>query len=219
MSLIELRQHESEGIPVKYRVPAILKAPLSGLLQFGEPPLHQPALRGPPRQGLEVGNGTARRRRTRVSVGRQLQLLHGDLGCRSVEVLDEYVSYARSLLAHCPQRRPIAVEIGIYDAAERSYSGLASLTRRLASRRSPVGSAPCLIACLSVSARRLASASDRLSPTSNRRRSPFELRILSDQYRPPRLMRTRRPGKRPSPSSTTSSSRGRTASSRFAVKG
>ena len=123
MSLIERRQHESESIPVKYRVPALLNTPLSGLLQLGETPLHQPALRGPPRQGLEVGNGTARRRRTRVSVGRQLQLLHADFNCGSVEVLGEYVSNARSLLVHCTQRRPIAVEVGIYDATERSYSG------------------------------------------------------------------------------------------------
>src|SRR6476660_262413 len=113
MSLIERRQHESASIPVKYRVPTVLNVPLSGLFQFGETPLHQPALRGPPRQGLEVGNGTARRRRTRVSVGRQLQLLHTDFNCRSVDVLGEYVSNARLLLAPCPQRRPIAVEIGI----------------------------------------------------------------------------------------------------------
>jgi hypothetical protein len=59
-----------------------------------------------------------------VSIGRQLKLLHGDLGCWSVEVLYEYVPYARSLLALGPQRSPISVEIGIYDAAERPYSGL-----------------------------------------------------------------------------------------------
>jgi hypothetical protein len=124
MALLELRQHKGEGIPVKHRVPAILNAPLNGLFQFGETPLHQPALRGPPRQGLEVGNGSARRRRTGVSVGRQLQLPHGCLGCWSVKVLYEYVSYTRSLLALCSQRSPISVEIGIYDTAERSYSGL-----------------------------------------------------------------------------------------------
>jgi hypothetical protein len=59
-----------------------------------------------------------------VGVGRPLQFRHGDLGCWSVEVLYKYVSYTRSLLALCPQRSPISVEIGIYDTAERSYSGL-----------------------------------------------------------------------------------------------
>jgi hypothetical protein len=50
--------------------------------------------------------------------------MYGDVGCGPVEVLDEYVPYARSLLALCPQRGPISVEIRIYDAAERAYSGL-----------------------------------------------------------------------------------------------
>jgi hypothetical protein len=53
-----------------------------------------------------------------------LKVLYADVGCRSVEVLAEYVPYARSLLALCPQRSPISVEIGIYDTAERPYSGL-----------------------------------------------------------------------------------------------
>jgi len=59
-----------------------------------------------------------------MSVGGPLQLLHGDFRRRPIEVLDEYVLYARSLLAHRPERSPISIEIGIYDTAERSYSGL-----------------------------------------------------------------------------------------------
>jgi hypothetical protein len=38
-------------------------------------------------------------------------------------MLEEHMSYAGSLLALCPQRRPIPVEIGIYYAAKSSYSG------------------------------------------------------------------------------------------------
>jgi len=59
-----------------------------------------------------------------MSVGGPLQLLHGDFRRRPIEVLDEYVLYARSLIAHRPERSPISIEIGIYDTAERSYSGL-----------------------------------------------------------------------------------------------
>jgi hypothetical protein len=76
-----------------------------------------------------------------VSIRCQLQLLYGDLDCRSIEVLIEYVLYPCSLLALCPQRSPIPVKIGIYYAAERAYSGLripdplpsiTSLPRRIA---------------------------------------------------------------------------------------
>src|SRR5437764_7758515 len=123
MPPIERRQNNRKLVWVKHSVPTAFDIPFCRLLQFGETPLHQPALRGPPRQGLEVGNGTARRRRTGVSVGRQLQLLHGDFACRSVEVFEEYMSYASLLLALRPERRPISLEIGVYDAAECPYSG------------------------------------------------------------------------------------------------
>jgi hypothetical protein len=124
MSLIEFGQHKGERFPVKHRMPAALNVPLKGLFQFGEAPLHQFALRGPPRQGLEVGNGAARGRGTRMAVGRQLQVLHGEFDSGSVKVFGEHVSNARSLFALSSERSPISVEIGIYDAAERSYSGL-----------------------------------------------------------------------------------------------
>jgi hypothetical protein len=58
-----------------------------------------------------------------VSVGRQLQLLHSDFGCWSIKVFQEHMSYTGSLLALCPERRPVPVEIRIYDAAKRAYSG------------------------------------------------------------------------------------------------
>src|SRR6478672_12238225 len=59
-----------------------------------------------------------------MSIGGPLQFLHGDSRRGPIEVLDEYVPYARSLLVHRSERSPISVEIGIYDAAERSYSRL-----------------------------------------------------------------------------------------------
>jgi len=56
-------------------------------------------------------------------------------------------------------------------------------------------------------------------PTSNRRRSPFRVRMLRDQNGPPFVIRTRKPGRSPSPSSMTCPSRGRMASRRLAVSG
>jgi hypothetical protein len=59
-----------------------------------------------------------------MSVGGELQVLHREFNCRSVEVPGEYVPNAGLLLALCPQRSSISVEIGVNYAAESSYSGL-----------------------------------------------------------------------------------------------
>jgi hypothetical protein len=59
-----------------------------------------------------------------VSIGGELQVLHHEFDCRSVEVPGEYMPNAGLLLGLCPQRSSISVEIGINNAAESSYSGL-----------------------------------------------------------------------------------------------